>query len=460
MAAGQRPNILIAGGGYVGLYAAFGLRRLLRRGRVRVTLVDPLSYMTYQPFLPEAAAGSLEPRHVIVPLRRVLPRVEIVNGRIMKIDHASKAASVETKAGMVREIAYDHVVVALGSISRALPIPGLAEEGIGFKWIEEAIGLRNQVLDMFDLAESTDDPAVRRRALTFVVVGGGFAGVEALGELEDLCQDALKLYPKLSSSDLRWVLVEATNRILPEVGEEMGRYTVERLRERGIEVKLETLLKSCLDKHVVLSDGDEFDASTIVWTAGVRASPVLSNTDLPLDEKGRLRATASLTVQGYADAWTAGDCAAVPDLTNPGEFCAPNAQHAVRQARLLARNIGRTLSGKPLRDYRHKYIGSLASLGLHKGVAQIYGLKLRGWAAWFMHRTYHVSRVPTLNRKSRIVLDWTLALFFRRDVVSLGSLQAPREVFREAAIPAAVADNQRDRADNGGSPTGSSGSAG
>jgi NADH dehydrogenase len=456
----RRPHILIAGGGYVGLYTAFGLRRLLRRKKVRVTLVDPLSYMTYQPFLPEAAAGSLEPRHVIVPLRRVLPGVDIVNGRVTKIEHAKKAALITTKAGAVQQIDYDHLVVAFGSVSRTLPIPGLAEEGIGFKWIEEAISLRNQVLDMFDLAESSTDPAVRKRALTFVVVGGGFAGVEALGELEDLCQDALKLYPRLDPSDLRWVLVEASNRILPEVGEEMGRYTVDRLRDRGIDVKLETLLKSCVDRHVVLSDGDEFDVSTIIWTAGVKASPVLKATDLPIDERGRLRARASLTVEGYDDAWTAGDCAAVPDLTKPGEFTAPNAQHAVRQARLLARNIGLALRGKPLRDYRHKYIGSLASLGLHKGVAQIYGIKLRGWPAWFLHRTYHVSRVPTLNRKIRIVLDWTLALFFRRDVVSLGSLQMPRRVFTEAAVPVAAADNPSRHADNGGSSTGPSGATG
>jgi len=455
----QRPHILIAGGGYVGLYTAFGLRRLLRRKKVWVTLVDPLSYMTYQPFLPEAAAGSLEPRHVIVPLRRVLPGVDIVNGRVTKIEHAKKAALITTKAGAVQQIDYDHLVVAFGSVSRTLPIPGLAEEGIGFKWIEEAISLRNRVLDMFDLAESSTDPAVRKRALTFVVVGGGFAGIEALGELEDLCQDALKLYPKLDPADLRWVLVEASNRILPEVGEEMGHYTVDRLRERGIDIKLETLLKSCVDLHIVLSDGDEFDASTIIWTAGVKASPVLNATDLPLDEKGRLRARASLTVEGYDDAWTAGDCAAVPDLTNPGEFTAPNAQHAVRQARLLAKNITRALQGKPLRDYRHKYIGSLASLGLHKGVAQIYGFKVRGWPAWFMHRTYHVSRVPTLNRKIRIVLDWTLALFFKRDVVSLGSLQMPRKVFAEAAVPVAAADNSRRHADNGGNSTGPDGTA-
>lgn len=433
---GRAPHILIVGGGFVGLYVAFGLGRWARRGRVRVTVVDPRSYMTYQPFLPEAAAGSLEPRHVVVPLRQVLRGVEIRNGSVTKIEHARRAAVVENMAGLSEEITYDHIVVAPGSVARTLPIPGLADEGIGFKQIEEAISLRNQVLDQLDLAASTTDKVMRRKALSFVFVGGGFAGVEALAELEDLARYACRLYqPKIDPAEMRWVLVEATDRILPEVGERMGRYTVDRLRDRGIDVLLETRLESCVDKHVVLSNGDEFDASTIVWTAGVRPSPLLRVTDLPLDDKGRLRATPALTVTGVERAWTAGDSAAIPDLTGFGEFTTPNAQHAVRQARLLAKNVKRALRGRQLRDYRHRYVGSVASLGLHKGVAEVYGIKVRGWAAWFMHRTYHVSRVPTLNRKIRIVADWTLALFFRRDVVSLGSLHRPRELFREVAAP-------------------------
>lgn len=436
------PHVLIIGGGYVGLYTAFGLRRSARRGRIRVTVVDPRSYMTYQPFLPEAAAGSVEPRHVVVPLRQVLQGVHILTGRVTRVEHARQVAVVETRAGLTEELAYDHVVLAPGSISRTLPIPGLAEEGIGFKQIEEAISLRNRVLDQLDLAASTTDKIVRRRALTFVFVGGGFAGVEAMAELEDLAVYACRFYEgRLSKDDMRWVLVEASNRILPEVGDRMGRYTVDRLRARGIDVRLNTRLESCVGKHIVLSNGEEFDASTLVWTAGVRPNPVLRSTDLPVDDKGRLVATAALTVDGAAGAWTAGDCASVPDLTasTPGAVTTPNAQHAVRQARLVAKNIKRVLRGKPPRDYRHRYVGSVASLGLHKGVAEVYGVRLRGWPAWFMHRTYHVSRVPTLNRKIRIVGDWTLALFFRRDVASLGSLHEPRELFREAVTPPADA---------------------
>ncbi|MGH8828039.1 MAG: NAD(P)/FAD-dependent oxidoreductase, partial [Jiangellaceae bacterium] len=279
--------------------------------------------------------------------------------------------------------------------------------------------------------------AVRRRALTFVVVGGGFAGVEALGELEDMAQYARRYYPQIGPRDMRWVLVEAAGRILPEVGDEMGVYTVEQLSQRGIEVRLETRLESCVDGHVVLSKGRPFDSDTIIWTAGVKANPVLADSDLPLDERGRVKALATMQVEGIVDAWAAGDNAAIPDLTaeKPDTMQAPNAQNAVRQAKLLAKNIVATLHGQAPKEYRHKYVGSVASLGLHKGVAHTYGIKVKGFPAWFMHRTYHMSKMPTFNRKVRVVVDWTLALLFQREVVTLGRMRMPREEFRRAADP-------------------------
>jgi NADH dehydrogenase len=231
------------------------------------------------------------------------------------------------------------------------------------------------------------------------------------------------------------VLVEATDRILPEVSRDLAEYTVRELQARGMDIRLDTRLESAENHHIVLSDGEEFDADTLVWTAGVKPNPVLATSDLPLDEKGRLRGTEFLTVKGVADAWAAGDCAAIPDVTRPGTFCGPSAQHAVRQAKHLGDNIARVLNGGKPTEYRHSYAGSVASLGLHKGVAQIYGFKLRGFIAWFMHRTYHVSRVPTFNRKVRVIADWTLALFFRREIVSLGALQNPREEFELATRP-------------------------
>lgn len=425
-------HIVIAGGGYVGMYTALGLKKALRRGEARVTVIDPRSAMTYQPFLPEAASGSLEPRHVVVPLRRMLRGCDVVTARVVAINHEAKTVTVQPPQGEQWDLSYDELVVALGSVARTLPIPGLKEYGMGFKQIEEAIALRNQVLDRLDLATSTLDQGTRACALTFVFVGGGYAGIEALAEIEDMARYATRFYQSISEDDLRFVLVEATDRILPEVGPDMGRYTVERLRERGIEVRLNTRLESASDRHMVLSDGDEFDADTLVWTAGVKANPVLANSDLPLDERGRVRALADLRVDGVDHAWTAGDNAAVPDLTHPGETCAPNAQHAVRQARLLAANLVRHLRGEELHDYKHRYVGSVASLGLHKGVAQVYGVKLRGWPAWFMHRTYHLSRMPTFGKKMRVMLDWTLALFFSRDIASLGYLQKPREDFDRA----------------------------
>jgi NADH:ubiquinone reductase (H+-translocating) len=433
----HRPVILIVGGGYVGLYTALRLQRKLSRGRAEIVVVDPQPHMTYQPFLPEAAAGSVEPRHVVVPLRRTLRHCRVITGAVTGLSHAERRARIAPVEGQQFDLSYDVLVMAAGSVARTLPIPGLAEHGIGFKNVGEAIYLRNHVLARLDAASSTDDPAVRQRALTFTFVGGGYAGVEAFAELEDMARYAIeRYYPRLSKSDMRWVLVEAAGRILPEVDLDMSAWTVKQLTARGMEIKLNTRLESVSDSCVVrLSDGDEFASDTLVWTAGTKPNPVLASTDLPVDERGRVPCDPTLQVTGVPDAWAAGDLAAVPDLTaeQPGVTTAPNAQHAVRAAKRLADNIVLVLNGEEPVAYRHKYVGSVASLGLYKGVAQVYGVKVKGFPAWFMHRTYHVSRVPTFNRKARVVGDWTMALLFRREVISLGQLQDPRREFVFAA---------------------------
>lgn len=477
--AAKRPTrILVIGGGYVGMYTALRLQKKLRRelrqararrtespeatsahaadpahtagintAGVEIVVVSPEPYMTYQPFLPEAAAGSISPRHVVVPLRRVLSDCRIVVGEARGIDHAKQIASIRTIAaegpdgeggsgdGANLHLDYDELVLAPGSISRTLQVPGLSDYGIGFKTVEEAIGLRNHVLEQLDIASSTRSPEIRDAALTFVFVGGGYAGVEALAELEDMARYACRYYHNLRPEEQKWILVEATDKILPEVGEEMGRYAVRELRGRRIDVKLETRLDSCEDRVAVLSDGSRYPCRTLVWTAGVKPSPVLAATDLPLTERGRLRCTPTLQVEGVRNAWAAGDAAAVPDLTadEPGKECAPNAQHAVRQAHTLGDNLVASLRGKPLRGYEHAYAGSVASLGLHKGVARVYGRKLKGYPAWLMHRVYHLSRVPTVNRKTRVLAEWTLSGFFKREIVSLGSLEHPRAEFEIAA---------------------------
>jgi NADH dehydrogenase len=434
----RNTRIVVVGGGYVGMYTALRLQKKLRRGEAEVTVIDPQPHMTYQPFLPEAAAGSIEPRHVVVPLRKVLRKCHHLTGRVTAINHAAREVTAELVSGTVTTLGYDMLVVAPGSVARTLPVPGLAERGIAFKTVGEAIYLRNHVLSRLDAAATTIDPDLRRRLLTFLVVGGGYAGIEALAELQDMARYATRYYENIAAEDMRWVLVEAAGRIMPEVGPRMGRYTVERLLEAGIEVFLDTRVESMEGGNVVLSDGTEFETETIVWTAGVKPNPMLEHTDLPRDARGRVECTAELQVVGMPDVFSAGDCASVPDLSkdDPEARTSPSAQHAVRQAKVLADNIVAHLRGRALTQYKHSYAGSVASLGLYKGVAEIYGVKLRGPVAWFMHRTYHVSRMPTWNRRIRIVFDWTGALFLGREVVSLGQIMDPKAEFSRVAGPA------------------------
>jgi NADH dehydrogenase len=242
---------------------------------------------------------------------------------------------------------------------------------------------------------------------------------------------ALRHHPRLAPADLRWVLVEASDRILPEVSLPLARYTADRLRERGIDVRLGTRLVSVVDGHVRLSDGDGYDADTVIWTAGVRANPLAVRLGLPVDAHGRLVCDAELRVRGVPGVWAAGDAAAVPDLSvpEPGALCGPSAQHAVRQARRLAGNVVAALRGRPVRPYRHAYAGSVAGLGRHKGVAEVYGIRLRGWLAWMLHRVYHLGRVPTLDRKIRVLGDWTLTALLRREVVGLEQVEHPRSAW-------------------------------
>ncbi|ONK13816.1 NAD(P)/FAD-dependent oxidoreductase [Streptomyces sp. MP131-18] len=448
MSTTERPRILVVGGGYVGLYAARRILKKMRYGEATVTVVDPRSYMTYQPFLPEAAAGSISPRHVVVPLRRVLPQAEVLTGRVTSIDQDRRVASVAPLVGQPYEVPFDYLVVALGAVSRTFPIPGLAEQGIGMKGVEEAIGLRNHVLEQLDKADSTNDEDVRRKALTFVFVGGGFAGAETIGEVEDMARDATKYYPNIKREDMRFVLVDVADKILPEVGPKLGEWGLEHLQKRGIEVHLKTSVKSCVGGHVELSNGVTADSHTIVWTAGVKPNPALTRFGLPLGPRGHVDTEATLQVAGTDYIWSAGDNAQVPDLAaraagQENAWCPPNAQHALRQSKVLGDNVIAGLRGFPQKDYKHASMGAVAGLGLRKGVAMIklgkLTLRFRGRIGWYLHRGYHGMAVPTWNRKIRVFADWTLGLFLKREVVSLGAMEHPREEFYEAAAPVTAA---------------------
>jgi NADH dehydrogenase len=408
---------LIVGGGFAGAYVA----RLL--GKRRATIVNPDNFMLYTPLLPEAAAGTLEPRHVVVPLRQMCPHAELLLGRALSRDPDRRTVLAETLGGTF-EIAYERLVVALGAVPRTFPIPGLAEHGRGFKDVADAIALRNHLLRSLESAAARLDRSEAERDLGFVFVGGGYAGVEALAELNDLAHAAVhRSYPTLRDIRQRWVLVDAAQAILSEIPPKLGEYTHRYLERRGIEIHVGTTLASFDERDAVLADGTRIPARTLVWAAGVRPSPALATLALPLDDRGRVPVDATLRVEGAEDVWALGDCAAVPNERTPGRFDPPTCQHALRQARRLAKNI----KGAP-KPYGYRMLGQVATLGRYKGIAELPGVRLRGFLGWFVARTYHLYALPTIRRKSRVVADWTVSLFFQRDIVELSALGHPRHL--------------------------------
>ena len=386
-------RIVIVGGGYAGFYTAWKLEKRLRRGEAEVVVIDPLPYMTYQPFLPEVMAGSVEPRHALVSLRRHLHRTELLAGTVTRIDHARKTVTVQPAVGDDYDLDYDIVVVTAGAVTRTFPIPGVQSEAIGLKTIEEAVAVRDRLLANFDRAAALEPGPDRQRLLTATFVGGGFAGVEGFGELLSLASALLGSYPELEFDELDFRLVEAQGRILPEVSDKTGRWVVDSLEDRGGRVHLNTQLVSAVGGHVVLSTGEEFDSDLIVWTAGTAANPIVAkHTDLPVDERGRLVVGADLRVREagevVVDAWGAGDNAAVPDVSRTAarSTTVPNAQHAVRQGKRLAKNLVANLRGELPKDYVHDNLGVVATLGLYTGVFQSGPFVVTGFLAWIMHR--------------------------------------------------------------------------
>ena len=414
-----RGGVLVLGGGFAGSYVA---RRLGDRG---ATIVSPENFMLYTPILPEAASGTLEPRHVVIPLRMMCPHAELVLAHATAHDAHAQRVQVRTDERLFW-IHYAELVVALGAIARTLPIPGLAEHGLGFKELADAIHLRNHVLRRLEAASAAATPEQRRRELTFVFVGAGYAGVEALAELSDLVRDALHHYPELRHERQRWILVDAAPSILPEIPSRLGTYAARELARRGVEIRVETTLEKAGPHFVRLSDGESILTHTLVWTAGVRANPAVAALGLPLDERGRVRVDETLRVDGCEHVWALGDCARVPNEATPDRPDPPTSQHALRQARRLAKNLR-----GDRRPYRYRMLGQVATLGRHKGIADVLGLRLRGFPGWFVTRTYHLYQLPLLTRKLRVVTDWTVGLFFRRDIAELGMLGHPRRLADE-----------------------------
>lgn len=442
------PKILIVGGGYAGFYVAWKLEKLLRRREASVTLVDPLSYMTYQPFLPEVAAGSIEADHAVVAFRRHLKRTRVVPARITEIDSGAKVATFTPLDGDPWTEEYDILVVTAGSVTRTFPIPGVADSAFGMKNIQEAVGVRDRLMGNFNRASNLHDSPLKRRLLNVTVVGGGFAGVETVAELRSLSSYLVRYYPTISFEETSFYLVEAVDRIMPEVSAKQAEWVVSDLEKHGVNVRLNTQLMSAENGVIELSNGETYETDLLVWTAGVMAHPTAKHFGLPLDERGRVRSSATLQVMDESGeiipgVWSAGDVAAVPDLSGdsplPDGTCVPNAQHAVRQAKRMAKNIVAEMRGETPIDYVHKNIGAVAGLGPWNGVMKFAGMPFHGWFAWLGHRVYHGFAMPTFERKFRVLGDWLANFFLRREIASL-ALGRPRAAFQEYALrPAARA---------------------
>ena len=431
----EAPKILIVGGGYAGFYTAKKLEKYLGKGEAEVTLVDPLPYMTYQPFLPEVAAGSIEARHAVVSLRRHLRKTNVVTGKVTNVEHAKKTATIQVEGLKPYKMKYDHIVVTAGAVSRTFPIPGVADVAIGIKNIEEAVEIRNRMLANFDKAANLPIGPARDRLLTFVVVGGGFAGIETFAELRSMASYLLRYYPTLTFNDVKFHLIEAMGRIMPEVSEKTALQVIENLKKRAAYVHLNTQVVSAKDGKVKLSTGEVFESDLIIWTAGVAAAPVAKNCDFPLDARFRLNANAKLQIvegdKPVKNAWTAGDVAAVPDLSGGGVggYCVPNAQHAVRQAKLLAKNIVASLRGEEIREYRWKTIGAVAGLGIGIGAIKVGKFGMIGFLPWLAHRGYHGLAMPTWERKIRVISGWVWNAILGRDLVAIEATKTPRLFF-------------------------------
>jgi NADH:ubiquinone reductase (H+-translocating) len=419
-------DVVIAGGGFGGLYAARRLERRLPRHSARILLVTDVNFLLYTPLLPGAAAGSLEPRHVVVPLREELEWTDIHLGLVTGVNPGSDELNVVTVDGRRETLHYDQLLVTVGSVSRVLPVPGLAEHGLGFKTLADAIALRNRALLNLEIAESLPDDEARRQYLTCVFVGAGYAGLEGIAELQDYVADVIDRYPRCRVVGTRFVLVEARERVMPEIPASLAEFATRELRGRGMEIRTNTMLASAEQDAVTLSTGERIPTRLLCWTAGVSPAPVVQDLGLPIGPGGRIEVDATMRVAGSSNVWAIGDAAAVPDPAQRRRAPSPpTCQHAIRQGRRVAENVAATLRGGKPQPFRYRTLGVFVDMGQHKAVATILGVRLRGFPAWFAARTYHLAMMPGVARKIRLAVDWSVGLVFGRASAELGQLGHP-----------------------------------
>lgn len=428
-------RILILGSGFGGLYTALHLEKKLRSySDVELTLVNRENFFLFTPMLHEVAAGDLDLTHIVNPVRKLLSRTHFFNGDIKRIDLKERRVIVaHADDNHDHELAYDYLILALGSVTNFYNLPGLAENALTMKSLSDAIRLRSRLIKNLEEADFECACEDRSRLLTVVVVGGGFAGVETIASVNDFVREAIEFYPKLSEKELRIVLIEATDVILPELGPQLGAYARKKLARRGVQFLMNTAVKSVSNDQVNLSDGTSLKTNTLVWTAGVSPNPLLDMLNCS-KERGRLVTTEFLEITDYLGVWALGDCAAVPDPTT-GKSCPPTAQHAIRQGKVVAENVVAAINGGRRRRFEFKTIGALASIGKRTGVARIMGVNFSGFFAWWLWRTIYLSKLPRFEKKVRVALDWFLDLLFSKDLVQFMDMgtRVDRSLVIEAA---------------------------
>jgi NADH dehydrogenase len=427
MTTSQTPQqrIVILGGGFAGTAVALRLEQRFRRDdRVEITLIDIENFFTFTPLLPEVPSGSIQPKHIVFPLRALLRQTIVRQASVKSIDLDEKTVTAAHCGACGDEtVQFDQLVFALGSVPNFFGLPGVAENAFTIKGLADATALHAHVIDKLEHADLQPDPVIRRKLLTFVVAGGGFAGVETLAELNDFVRGASRFYPRVRPDEIRMVLVHSGERILPEVSESLSRFALDKLRSRGIDVLLKTRVASCSTQKVQFTNGTHIDAHTFVWAAGTAPSPMLDLVPVWRNKSGRVVVDATMAVKDCPCVWAAGDSASIPDLVTGGT-CPPTAQFALRQGRRLADNIAAVMSGGDPKPFRFKALGLLAGLGRRSAVAEILGLRFSGFIAWWVWRTIYLLKLPGFERKLRVAIDWTLDLFFARDIVYLRPLHA------------------------------------
>jgi NADH dehydrogenase len=419
----EPKHIVILGGGFAGMTTAQNLEEVFGPDRsVSFTLVSETNALLFTPMLAEVAGSSLEPSHISTPLRTSLRRTQVVRGRVSEVDLEARRIRVAVEGGGSRELIYDHVVLALGAVSNYLGLTNVQQHAFDFKSLLDAIRIRNHVIDMFERADREPDKDRCRELLTFVIAGGGFAGVELAGALNDFARGILADYPNINSEDLKILVVHARDRILPELSESLGRYAQESMAERGVTFRLNCRLSDYRDGLVVMSDG-EVRARTLVWTAGTAPNPLLKTLGIETDRRGAVIAENSMAVAGHPGIWAVGDCASLKDAMT-GNPCPPTAQFALREARVLARNIRAAIEGRTPEGFHFDSLGALCVVGHHTACAELSvpfarqkSMRFRGLAAWLLWRGIYLGKLPGLERKVRVLSDWVIELFFPRDIV-------------------------------------------